>query len=393
MCALRPAPFALRPAPCALRYACGVVDTLNPHPLLPQADRLLDMGFEEEVNRILQFLPPPGKRQTLLFSATWGRDVEELSKRIQRTPEIVSDGTARGNDSGEGVGSLPGAAAQVDRALLRQWALLFAGGEETRSDALCHVLESAQPRTEHGEESRCLVFCETREQCEEVASLLVSRGASALAMHGGLEQSEREKVMIRFRNKSCRVLVATNVASRGLDIEGVSLVVCYQLSREPAVHVHRVGRTARADRSGEAVSLIASVSDKSWDGNGDTRGGDEVELLDAVDQALGGEPIPRQWFRQTSGGRRDVAGTLRAWAAEWQTVLVLGGRRDKLRAGDILGALSGAEVGLEGQQVGKIDVTEQRTWVAVRRSVAAQAARALNGVKIKKKRFKTHLIR
>ena len=117
--------------------------------------------------------------------------------------------------------------------LLRQSAVLFDGGETVRLDALCHVLATAAV-PEQGAEASCLVFCETRLECKEVADFLSSRGASALALHGELEQPEREKVLVRFRNKSCRVLVATNVASRGLDVEGVSLVVCFELNDDPA---------------------------------------------------------------------------------------------------------------------------------------------------------------
>jgi len=177
--------------------------------VLDEADTLLDMGFEEEVNRILKFLPP--QRQTLLFSATWADRVEGLSKRLQRNPKIVSDGQAAG-EQGQATKSV---AAQVDPSLLKQSALLFKGGQETRLEALCHVLATADAEAngsntasgEQGGEGSCVVFCETRIQCKEVAEALVSRGASALALHGELEQNDREKTLVRFRNKSCRILV------------------------------------------------------------------------------------------------------------------------------------------------------------------------------------------
>ena len=357
--------------------------------VLDEADRLLDMGFEEEVNRILKFLPPPGSRQTLLFSATWADGVERLSERVQMRPQVVSDGDVTSSQAGEGSTSSPDA-AQVDRTLLRQSAVLFEGGEAARLDALCHVLSTAVVG-KAGEEAMCVVFCETRLQCKEVADFLSSRGASALALHGELEQAEREKVLVRFRNRSCRVLVATNVASRGLDVEGVSLVVCFELNDDPAVHVHRVGRTARANTSGVAVSLV-HVGGSGGVGEGRGWRSDELARLDSIDQAQGGDPISRRTWKPPSGSSsRPIQ--IPQWAAEWQTVLVLGGRRDKLRPGDVLGALSGSEVGLEGHQVGKIDVTEQRTWVAVKKQVAGKAAQALNVVKVKKQRFKAHLVR
>jgi ATP-independent RNA helicase DbpA len=163
-----------------------------------------------------------------------------------------------------------------------------------------------------------------------------------------------------------------------------------------AVHVHRVGRTARANTAGEAVSLVHVGGSGGVGGAG---GGawrsDELARLDSIDQTLGGEPISRHNFTPppVGGGASPRPIQLPQWSAAWRTVLVLGGRRDKLRPGDILGALSGADVGLEGLQVGKIDVTEQRTWVAVEKGVAGKAVKALNAAKIKKRRFKTHLIK
>jgi ATP-independent RNA helicase DbpA len=181
--------------------------------VLDEADTLLDMGFEEEVNRILSFLPPKEKRQTLLFSATWAERVEQLSARLQRRPEVISDGGAervreagRRSKAGLGKRGAPGASASlVDSALLRQSAVLFEAsrGQGQRLEVLCDVLASALG-TESGE-GGCVVFCETRRQCKEVARYLVGQGAAALELHGELEQSEREKTLVRFRNKSCRL--------------------------------------------------------------------------------------------------------------------------------------------------------------------------------------------
>jgi len=347
--------------------------------VMDEADTLLDMGFEEEVQQIVQFLPPSRDdnnnnnnntgRQTLLFSATWGDRVEQLSKRAQYLPEVVSDG-------GLNEDTTP-SAAQVDRSLLQQSALLFSGGERTRLEALSHTLATSSTIAHNG--SSCVVFCETRSQCSAVADFLRSRGASALPLHGDLDQRERQKTLVRFRNKSCRILVATNVASRGLDVEGVALVVCFELNKEVDVHVHRVGRTARAESLGEAVSLVAV--------GGRQEG--EIKRLEDIDAAFGGEPIARRTWKQTNGGD-DLKE--KGWAAEWSTVLVMGGRKDKIRPGDVLGAISNVDVGIQGAQVGKIEVTDKLTWVAVRSSVAAKAADGLGKTKIKKRKFRVHLI-
>ena len=335
--------------------------------VLDEADSLLDMGFEEEVLRVLRHLPR--SRQTLLFSATWPDKVEALSARVQSQPVVVSDGS----DDGDGDAA---SATQVDRALLRQRAVLFSSAVD-RNAVLCAVLSASAD----GDRGLAVVFCETKQQCRKVAAHLQARGASALALHGDLEQRDRDQVLVRFRNGSCRILVATNVAARGLDVPGIRLVVCYELAGGPGcgeAYTHRVGRTARASSEGDAVSLVAIET--------------ELPRLDAVDAALGGEAIPRvEWssapeYAATSGGLSAQ------WSAEWRTLLVQGGRRDKLRPGDVLGALSGSGVGLSGSDVGAIEVTEKRTWVAVRSSSAAVAAAALDRVKIKKGRFRVHLI-
>ena len=302
-----------------------------------------DVGVEEQVLGVLDLLPD--QRQTLLFSATWPPQMAELSARVLTHPVTV------------------GSADSVDQDLLQQSAVLC--GWEERPDALCAVLRHRDPVP-------TLVFCETRAQCTEVTSLLQSRGAAALALHGDLEQQDRDEVLVRFRNGSARILVATNVAARGLDVEGVDLVVCYEISPEPTVHLHRVGRTARAEATGEAVTLVA----------GD---GKELRRLVAIDEFLG-TPLPRVRAGSIGDGRLD------RWASDWTTLAVFGGRRDKLRAGDVLGALTRA-VGLDGEDVGKIVVGERRTWVAVRTEHARRALEGLDGTRIKKGKFRVRAVR
>jgi len=321
----------------------GRIDTTHLQTLvLDEADRMLDMGFEEEVGGIIRRLPP--HRQTLLFSATWPALMQKLSADVQRSPEMV------------------GGAALVDGDVLQQSALIC--GWEERNEALRSVLLTRNPVP-------TLVFCETRAQCKEVARTLTDAGAGALALHGELAQSDRDEVLVRFRNGSVRVLVATNVAARGLDVQGLGLVVCYEVSPDPEVHVHRVGRTARADAHGEAVSIVAG-------------GGKEVRRLEAIERFIGSK-VPRVDWSPDPHQRLDH------WSSTWKTLVVLGGRRDKLRAGDILGALTRG-VGLKGEDVGSIVLTDRRAWVAVRADVAEEAARELNRARIKKKRFRVKLV-
>ena len=310
--------------------------------VLDEADRMLDMGFEEQVHAILAFAP--AQRQTLLFSATWPASMAALSTQVQRDPVVV------------------GVQTQVDEDVLVQRVVHTT--YEQRDAALCEVL------ADHGP-TPTLVFCETRQQCAEVLDLLRRQGASALALHGDLEQRDRDEVLVQLRQESVRVVVATNVAARGLDLDGLGLVVCYELSPDPDVHVHRVGRTARASAHGEAVSLVA--------------GGREQKRLADIEAAMG-----TQLPSTTSDARQPAS--LGDWTAPNRTVVVLGGRKDKLRAGDLLGALT-RDVGLEGRDVGKIVLTDRRAWIAVRAEVANRAARGLGSTRIKGKRFRVSLVR
>ena len=310
--------------------------------VLDEADRMLDLGFTEEVTALLGHLPT--ERQTLLFSATWPAGTQALSAAVQREPELID------------------ALALVGSDVLRETVLPCAWAE--RDEALRSVLLAREPVP-------TLVFCETRAQCKQVAGFLRRQGAAALALHGELEQSERDEVLVRFRNGSARILVATNVAARGLDVAGVGLVVCYEVSPDPGVHVHRIGRTARAEAHGEAVSLVA----------GD---GKEARRLAAIEAFLGAEITRVPWEPKPAEG-------LGAWSAPWRTLVVLGGRRDKLRAGDLLGALTRG-VGLHGDDVGMIVLTDRRAWVAVRAAVAERAVGGLSGERIKKKRFRVKLL-
>lgn len=309
--------------------------------VLDEADRMLDMGFEDEVLGVVSHAPEA--RQTLLFSATWPAKITQLSARIQSDPRTVRSATL------------------VDDQVLRQSAVLCEW--DTRDAALCEVLDLREP-------TPTLVFCETRRDCQAVAGLLQDQGAAALELHGDLEQRDRDEVLVRMRNGSAQILVATNVAARGLDLAELRLVVCYQLSPDPLMHVHRVGRTARAEAAGAAVSIVA--------------GPRELARLAAIEAHMGSE-IPRTRSRATGPA------PLTAWSAAFSTVVVLGGRNDKLRAGDILGALT-RDVGVAGADVGKIVLTDHRAWVAVRKAVAKKAAPGLHRTKIKNKRFRVRLV-
>jgi len=308
--------------------------------VLDEADRMLDMGFQEEISTLIAATPK--KRQTLLFSATYPEAIAAMSAAIQHEPVVVSVDEAHDE----------GAIEQV----------LYEVDKDERTAAVARLLGHYRPES-------TLVFCNTRKECQELAEALVKRGFSALAIHGDLEQRERDQVLVRFANKSTSVLVATDVAARGLDIKELSAVINYELPRDPEIHIHRIGRTGRAGEQGLALSLVTAQ---------------ESRRVQAVESALG-----------TSITRGDLESLAIAaggpLAPPMVTLFIDGGRKNKMRPGDILGALTG-EAGIAGSEVGRIDVFDFHAYVAIMRASAALALSCLSGNKIKGHFFKVRRI-
>ena len=305
--------------------------------VLDEADRMLDMGFHEDIDAILRRIPR--KRQTLLFSATFPENIQELSSRYQRTPRRVT------------------VAEEHHAKTIKQ--SFFRCEIEDRLDGLKRLLLAYEPAS-------TVVFCNYKKTTVEVCAYLKRSGFSALALNGDLEQREREEVLTQFKQRSCLILVATDVAARGLDIKDLRAVINYELSPDPEVHVHRIGRTGRAGGSGIALSL-----------SGD-RDGPKLEKIGEY-----------QGSRFQAKGLPTFVGGAKIPKPPYVTLAILGGRKAKIRAGEILGTLT-AEGGVEGKQVGKIDVMDFASYVAVAREVAAQAEKKLRTSKIKGRSFRIH---
>ncbi|MCS3835255.1 ATP-independent RNA helicase DbpA [Aeromonas veronii] len=303
--------------------------------VLDEADRMLDMGFGEDINRVISYAPQ--QRQTLLFSATYPEGIAQMSRGVQRNPVEVS------------VESLHEGSAIEQK--------LYEVPAGQRLDALTWLLSHYQP-------SSCVVFCNTKRACNDVADHLAAKGFSALALNGDLEQRERDQVLVRFANGSATILVATDVAARGLDIKELGAVINYELTYDPEVHVHRIGRTGRAGQQGLALSLYQPNEAQ------------RVNFIEEYQQA------PMQLGDLDSIGR-----DIKPIAPQMVTLSIDAGRKTKVRAGDILGALTG-EGGIAGADVGKIQISEQYSYVAVKRSVASAALKRLQEGKIKGRSYR-----
>ncbi len=302
--------------------------------VLDEADRMLDMGFFDAIQTVVAQMP--AVRQTLLFSATFPKEIRALSRTLQQDPvEVTVDNT----DSG---GDIEQMFYEVENSL--------------KVDALATLFLHHRPESS-------LVFCHTRNDVRDVVEKLSQRGFSVLALHGEMEQRDRDEVLLRFSNKSCSVLVATDVAARGLDIKGLPAVFSFELPTDPDVHVHRIGRTGRAGAKGLAVTLVSAQ---------------ERDRLVPIERASG---VSVPW------SQLPTPTDLKPPRPPMTTLIIDGGRPDKLRAGDVLGALTG-DVGLKADAIGKIDVGARQTLVAVRSEFAAAAATGLRTGKIKGKVFR-----
>jgi len=308
--------------------------------VLDEADRMLDMGFLDDIAAIASRAPK--SRQTLLFSATYPEGIQQLAKQFLREPKEVT------------LAQRPGASQIRQR--------FYEVTEEQRLHAVGLLLDHFRPVS-------TLAFCNTRQQCRDLVDVLQAQGISALALHGDLEQRDRDQVLVRFANRSCSVLAATDVAARGLDIAQLEAVINVDITPDVEVHTHRVGRTGRGEEAGWAFSL-ASV--------------DEMGRVGRIDAMQGRESEWHPLSELTPAGGPPLLPPM-------VTLQILGGRKEKIRAGDVLGALT-KDAGLPADQIGKINVNEFSTYVAVSRAAANKALAALNDRPVKGKRIKARLL-
>ena len=310
--------------------------------VLDEADRMLDMGFEDEMTAIIN--ETPAHRQTVLFSATFPPHLDAIIKHYLKTPTRIE------------IASVP----EEEPAITQ---VVYDSGVEEKPTNLLKVLHDFKPAS-------AIIFCNLKVTVAELAVTLQRHGVAAGALHGDLEQEDRNKMMAMFRNESVRVLVATDVAARGLDVDNLELVVNYELPIHAEDYTHRIGRTGRAGKTGVAVTLATSRERARL---AEFQAKAEVRELP---KAFGSQEMPYVSLE-----------------AKMATVFISGGRKDKVRPGDILGALTGETAGLQGSEIGKIEIFDHFAYVGIAKGRAAQVVEKLKSGKIKGKTFIIRIVR
>jgi ATP-independent RNA helicase DbpA len=302
--------------------------------VLDEADRMLDMGFYDEIVKIGSNMPRA--KQTLLFSATFPEKIEKLAKALLKQPVSIKVDTT------------------LDQGKIDQ--IVYETADKFKT--LTALIQSYKPES-------LLIFCNTKAEVISLTDKLVAKGHSAIDIHGDLDQRDRNEAVLLFSNGSKRIMVATDVASRGLDIKNIELVINYDLPSDKEVYTHRIGRTGRADASGTALSLYGpNESEKCAYITSEASAGEMKALR--VDAA----------FKMISN---------------YDTLGLNGGKKTKLRKGDILGTLC-KEIGLDVQDIGKIHIGDTLSYVALDHKVIDKTWKALKKVKIKKKKYSAWIL-
>jgi len=304
--------------------------------VLDEADKMLDMGFYDDILKIIEELP--SKRQTLLFSATYEENIKSLSENITNEVIFLKDDT-------------PHTLKTINQKF-------FQINDQQKVEFIPYFIDSSEAKS-------TLIFCNTKVDCELLADRLEDIGVDVLVLNSNLDQKQRDEILILFSNKSYPILIATDIASRGLDIDDIDLVINYDLARDIHTHKHRIGRTARAQKKGLAISFFTQedIEQKSF-----LMDEFNIDLEDVLD------------LEKKSSYEID---------SDFRTIYLNSGKKNKIRAGDILGALTAA-IGLHKDDIGKINILPFCSYVAVKKEVLGKTLAGLKKHKVKGKFLKAY---
>ncbi len=321
-------------------------DTLNLKKVkmfvLDEADRMLDMGFADEMDAIIGYLPK--QRQTLLFSATFPANIQSISHRIQKNPAMIA------------IEETKSEAPKIEQSIVTY------DDHAQKNEIVAKLLYKYEPES-------TVIFCNTIAACQDLEDYLYQQDIDVLSLHGDLEQRDRDQVLLRFSNRSCRVLVATDVAARGLDISDLSMVINYDLPFDPEVYVHRIGRTGRAGKTGIAASLVQA---------------NKLHRLEEIEAYIE-KNIPQSSAKDLKNIQPI------SLIAPMVTIEISEGKKSKISAGDILGALT-ARGEIKGADVGKITLFPMQAYVAVSRKYAKDAVDQIWSSPIKGMRCRARIV-
>ncbi|MCK7458419.1 ATP-dependent RNA helicase DbpA [Idiomarina aminovorans] len=306
--------------------------------VLDEADRMLEMGFQESLSAIVKHIPKA--RQTLLFSATYPKNIAALAEQVTTEATNIN--------------------AFQEEAKPRIEQHFYATNNEDNAQLVMSLLNEHQPEN-------CLIFCNTKNEVKDMLDTLKTNQFSVLALHGELEQKDRDQAIVQFSNGSVRVLVATDVASRGLDIAELDLVINVHMAHDLDTHTHRIGRTGRAGKDGIAITLIGAQDDYKMRLLEDTLA--EPIQIKSAPALVNNKPLK----------------------ATMTTLHLSGGKKDKLRPGDIVGALTRDNV-LSAEDIGKIKLESTFGFVAVNSRLAKHALGLISNNRIKGKRFRAKML-
>lgn len=368
--------------------------------VLDEADEMLNMGFREDIEFILNSVPE--ERQTVLFSATMPKPIMEITKQFQKDAQLVK-------------------VTKKELTVPNIEQYYYEVKEKNKEEVLARLLDIYAPKLS-------VVFCNTKKQVDLLVQALLGRGYFAAALHGDLKQEQRDRVMQGFRSGKTDILVATDVAARGIDVDEVEAVFNYDLPQDDEYYVHRIGRTGRAGREGRAFSFVTGkevyklkeiqrycktkIYLQKVPSMNDVVNTKMEKMLDEIEYMIENEDLTSMInavearlnesdytamdmaaaFLKMCSGQNDITekeeefdfGDTGAGESGMVRLFINIGKKQKAKPGDILGAIAG-ETGLNGKVVGTIDMYDKYTFVEVPREYAAEVLKAMKNVKIKGK--------